>query len=485
MSPIAAARRPRRQHPPCDPRHPEHNTMTKRIAVIGAGPAGLVTAKTMLQSGFEVVVFEMGSQIGGTWVYENDSGRSFVYRSLHINTARELTRFSDFHFADDVPRFPDHYDMHRYLCAYADHFAITPRIRFRAEVTSVTPVGRSMGGRPRWNVTTAKGDGGEFDIVAVCTGPFHRPRHVPEFRDAFGPDYLHAGDFRVPAPYAGKRVCIVGAGNSAVDIASDICSTAARTVMVARSGVLITPQYLLGRSYNELVVRYLQRPWIPAALRRRVTRAITFVVHGRPTDLGFKPLAHRVHPSTSATVVADILFGRVEIKQGIERIDGRTIRFADGRSETFDALIAATGFDMEFPFLAAEIVRPVNNRIDLYKRVVAPGWPGLYFVGIINLDTPINYACERQAVWIRQLEAGNVMLPTEQAMRAVIEAKRRWVERNYGTALRHSMQEESMIYYAELRRELRRGRLRHRLARLRARLGFETAAAAHSGVLGR
>ena len=111
----------------------------------------------------------MGSQIGGTWVYDNDNGRSFLYRSLHINTARELTRFRDFRFAADTPRFPDHFDMHRYPIGYADHFAVTSRIRLNQKVTFVRPLGPGTDGAARSRVETANGDGSNCDIVVVCT----------------------------------------------------------------------------------------------------------------------------------------------------------------------------------------------------------------------------------------------------------------------------------------------------------------------------
>lgn len=430
--------------------------MTKHIAIIGAGPSGLVTAKTMLQAGFQVTVFEAGSEIGGTWVYENDSGRSFIYRNLHINTAKELTRFGDFPFADGVSDFPSHWDMHRYLRDYARHFGVAGHVRFRSTVTAVRPLFK-IGEPPRWQVETEAGDAGTFDAVAVCTSPFIRPHHAKELRDAFQGRYLHAAEYREPGAFAGKRVCIAGAGNSAVDIASDICTTASRTVLVARSGVFITPQYIFGKSFNELVVKYLQRWWVPDWLRRRVVRGLVFAVHGDVTKLGFKAPSHRVHATTSATIVADIAFGRVAVRQGIDGIDGGTIRFTGGTAEEFDVLIAATGYDTEFPFIPRDILAAFGNELPLYKRVVTPDWPGLYFVGMINLDSPINYASERQAWWIRELELGRTILPTIQEMNADIAAKRKWVKRFYGDAQRHVLQEESKPYYAALRREIRRG----------------------------
>ena len=104
---------------------------TKRVAVMGAGACGICAAKYLLEVGFDVTVFEIGGQIGGMWCYMNDSGRSSAYRTLHINTSRGVTRFSDFDFDDATQVFPDHADMHRYLVAYARHFDVTPHIRLQ------------------------------------------------------------------------------------------------------------------------------------------------------------------------------------------------------------------------------------------------------------------------------------------------------------------------------------------------------------------
>src|SRR4029434_3180304 len=98
---------------------------TRRIAVIGAGACGICAAKYLLEVGFDVTVYEIGTQIGGLWCYENDNGRSSAYRTLHINTSRGVTRFSDLDFDAATQPFPDHVDMHRYLVRYATHFGVT------------------------------------------------------------------------------------------------------------------------------------------------------------------------------------------------------------------------------------------------------------------------------------------------------------------------------------------------------------------------
>ena len=111
----------------------------KTIAVIGAGACGICAARVMKQSGFAVTVYEIGSQVGGMWWHENDNGLSSAYRTLHINTSRNVTRFPDLDFESDVQPFPDHRDMHRYLRRYADHFDVTGLIRFNTCLLYTSP----------------------------------------------------------------------------------------------------------------------------------------------------------------------------------------------------------------------------------------------------------------------------------------------------------------------------------------------------------
>jgi len=123
---------------------------SKRVAIVGAGACGICAAKYLLEVGFDVTVFEIGTQIGGMWCYQNDSGRSSAYRTLHINTSRGVTRFSDLDFDAATQDFPDHVDMHRYLAAYAERFGVVPRIRFNSRVTAVRPQFDPLRESPRW-----------------------------------------------------------------------------------------------------------------------------------------------------------------------------------------------------------------------------------------------------------------------------------------------------------------------------------------------
>ena len=437
---------------------------SRRFAVIGAGAAGLCAAKYLVQSGFDdVTIFEIGTQIGGLWKYRNDNGRSAAYRTLHINTAKYVTRFSDFPFDDAVQMFPDHRDMHAYLVSYAEHFDLVRRIRFRSRVLQVRPMAPFDSADQRWEVEIEGGVRETFDRVIVASGHLSVPMHVPEYRDAFEGEYLHSHDYREPEPFAGKRICIVGVGNSACDIASDVCSTSPLTVMVARSGVMIGPKLIFGRPFTDVTFR-LYKNWIPDWLRRRTIAFLVRMIQGRMTDLGFKPLTERAHPTTSAVVVQHIAYRRIVVKQGIERIEGRRIVFTDGTSEAFDTMIAATGYLIDLPFVPPEVARVEDNRVDLYKRMCAPGWNGLYFVGLLNSTShALNDIFEQQSKWICAVEHGEVVLPDVAGMRADIEAKKQYIRRHFRDSPRHTIEEESLRYLTELARQRKadgRGRAR-------------------------
>lgn len=431
---------------------------TSPIAIIGAGVAGICAAKYLLQEGLEVVVYEMGSQIGGMWCYMNDNGRSSAYRTLHINTAKSLTRFSDYPFEDEIQTFPDHWEVHAYLEGYTDHFNVRRHIRFNSEVTSIKPLFEPGREAPHWEIKSRDGDVRSFGTVIVATGHLYIPRNVDQFK-GFAGQYLHSHDYQKPEPFVGKRICIVGVGNSAVDIASDVCVTAKRTVLVARTGVVIAPKLVFGIPLTD-ISELLNRPWVPTILRQRILATLIRMVHGNMQDYGFKPVTEPVHPTSSGSVINDIAYNRISVKQGIDRITGTTIHFVDGTQETFDVLIGATGYIIDLPFISSDIVPVKEGAIDLYKRIVPPEWPGLYFIGFIQPNTGLPRAFESQCRWLVDYVSGRASLPTAKEMWADIAAKNAWVENTFHDSPRHRLEEEFTLYAAELRRDARQGKQR-------------------------
>ena len=107
-----------------------------QVAIIGAGPSGLACLKTLREAGIDAVAFEAGDRVGGQWVINNSSGTSSAYESLHTNTNRNMSRFSDFAYPEDYPEYPGHAQMAQWFAQYAEHFELSPHIKFGCRVES-------------------------------------------------------------------------------------------------------------------------------------------------------------------------------------------------------------------------------------------------------------------------------------------------------------------------------------------------------------
>jgi dimethylaniline monooxygenase (N-oxide forming) len=427
----------------------------RRYAIIGAGAAGICAARQLRREGFSnIVIYEIGSKIGGLWCYENDNGKSAAYRTLHINTARAFTTFTDREFDAGVPLFPAHGDMYAYLQSYVAEFDLGRHIRFNTEITALRPADDG-----RWTIETAAGAVEKFDRVIVAAGHLWTPRHVPEVRRAFCGEYVHSFDYRGPERFVGKRICVIGAGNSGFDIASDVCMVAARTVMVARSGITIAPKFVFGRAYRDITFKF-EKPWIPDVVRRWVQRTLIWTVHGDITRLGFVKPIKRSHNASNPTLINQIAYRRIDVKNGIVAVDGNEITFSDGTRETFDTVACATGYKIEFPFIAQDLLPVHDNFVDLYKRIVAPDMPGVYFIGYLATSIGLFRAFERQTAFMAAMETGKSSLPDPDAMRADIAAKKAWVLKVYYNTPRHSIEEPHLPYFKELKAAIRAGRKR-------------------------
>ena len=164
--------------------------------------------------------------------------------------------------------------------------------------------------------------------------------------------------------------------------------------------------------------------------------------------------------TASAVVVPHIAYRRIVVKQDIERIDGYRFFFSDGSNEEFDAMIACTGYLIDLPFIPPSVLEVKDNSVDLYKRICAPGWDGLYFMGMFNTTTALNLVFERQSRWICAIERGEATLPSPEEMRMDIETKKQWIARHYKQSPRHTIEEEHLYYLDELDKSERAGRRR-------------------------
>jgi len=430
------------------------NVLGKRIAVVGAGASGVISAKVLLGAGFkDVVVFEAGSQVGGLWVYDNDSGASVAYRNLHINTDIVVARLSDFDFEPGTSDYPHHTEMRAYLDRYADHFGVRPKIRFRTRVTDVSPI--DGGG---WRVVAEGGEPERFDAVVIATGHLNEPRW-PELPGVFAGGYMHSAQYRQPNAHADERVCIMGIGNSACDIACDLALIAQRVVVSTRTGTLIWPKWAFGFPLTRLQTRF-EWPFLPPRVRtwlyKTASRLIVWMIFGSMKQYGITLPAKKTHPTSNQFFLSHVKYRRITVKPGIEAIDGSRITFTDGTWEEFDSLIAATGYTVRFPFFKPELLNLEDTKLPFYKRVVPVKYRGLYFIGYFNLDSGLPPVFERQAQWVADLELGRCVLPPPEEMEADIELRQRELADKYLDRPRLNLEEEFVRYKAAIAAERRR-----------------------------
>jgi len=424
----------------------------KRIAVIGAGAAGLCAAKHLKTKGHDVTIYEIGSRIGGLWVYENDNGLSPCYHSLHVNSEAKATAYKDFPFPPDAPLYPDHWQLTRYLEAYADRFDLRGLIRFNTPVTRVSP--DADGG---WLVEDGRGGSEGFDTVVVGSGHQSMPSHPP-FAADFRGEYLHAHDYRLPDRFRDKHVLVVGVGNSACDIAADICTVTASTTMAARSPVLLMPRMFLGVPTSRVLAR-LEKPWMPWPLRRWIRTTIARIAHGTMEQWGFRTPKTRTHPAGHHLLIGHFVWNRITAKPGIQAVSGQDVTFNDGSTGTFDTIIAATGYTVETPFLPRDFFPMDEHWPDLFLRVVKPGTSGLYFIGFFNVSGGGNIRMmDDQAELIAGIETGEIAMPSDEQMRGAIAAERAHVRRVYPDSPRYGLELDPEPYRQALARLMRKMR---------------------------
>ena len=425
--------------------------MPLRVAVIGAGAAGLCAAKYLLARGCEVVIYEIGSNIGGLWVYENDNGLSPAYRSLHLNSEVRVTAYKDFPFPADGPLYPDHEGMRRYLEAYADQFDLRQHIRFHSRVTSVCAAGK------RWRVELGDAASTEFDAVVVASGHQGLPKH-PEWRADFSGEYLHSHAYRVPEPFRDKRVLVVGMGNSAVDIAADICTVAKSTTIVARSPVLVMPRMLFGVPTSRVLAR-IEKPWLPWPVRRTMRELLVRIVHGTMEQWGFVTPKTRTHPTSHPSLMSHFVWNRITAKPAIESVHGQEVRFVNGTAASYDCVIAGTGYAVDLPFLAPALRPLAGDRPELFLRIVHPQQRGLYFCGMFNVAGGGNIRMmDDQAEWIAELVAGAEAPPELETMRRVMAEEQAYLARHFPGSPRYALELDPPFYRRQLARERRRAR---------------------------
>ncbi|MDH6463037.1 cation diffusion facilitator CzcD-associated flavoprotein CzcO [Micromonospora sp. A200] len=424
------------------------------VAVIGAGAAGLATLKALADAGVPAVCFEAGDRVGGLWVY--GSPGSPAYRTLHLNTSRRRTEFADHPMPAHWPDYPGHTRVAGWLADYAERFGLHESVRLRHTVDRVVP---EAGGR--WTVY-ADGPDGPVSVtvaaVVVANGHNRVPRSpVPPPPGTGTARQLHSHAYRGPEQLAGRRVLVVGGGNSAMDIAVDASYAAARTLLSLRRGVWVVPKHLLGRPSDTLNGALARR--LPWRLRQRISQTMLTATVGPPTRYGLPAPAHgflQDHPTLSDGLLSRLTHGEIEVRPGVAGFDGDQVTFTDGRADEVDLVIWCTGYRVDLPFLDPALLGDRPEALPLYRHVFHPDVPGLAFVGLMQSTGAAFPLVEAQARLVAAQLAGTYALPDPARQHADIRAELRAATDRWGDR-RPAMRVDFDAYLAQLARELDEG----------------------------
>jgi dimethylaniline monooxygenase (N-oxide forming) len=379
-----------------------------RVAIIGAGPSGLTAAKHAIQAGFEVTVFEASDALGGQW--HTTAAHSGVWPGMRTNTSRAMTAFSDFAAPAEYPLHPAAEQIQIYLRAYAEHFDVTDRVRLHAPVSHVSPIGEV--------------DGERFDGVVVASGRFRKPR-LASGLGAFRGDVVHAFNYPGAAPYRNRRTLVYGNGISGLEIASDL---AAVTSVIS---AFRKPRYVIQKVVDGVSSDWqwytafgaLERRLLPREEWSRTVRDRVLRVAGNPAAFG-APEPHgdilTAGLSLCQDYLAQVADGSIVCRPAIAAIDDRTVTFIDGSSETVDAIVCATGYDLDIPYLPDDVWTVLGADLALYQRTLHPDLPGFGFIGQFLAQGPYFPLLELQARWIVATWAGDVAPPDETQMRVTL-----------------------------------------------------------------
>lgn len=428
-----------------------------KACIIGAGPSGFTTAKRLKDHGIPYDCFEVSDNIGGNWYFRNPNGMSSCYESLHIDTSKWRLAFEDYPIPAHYPDFPHHAQLLEYFQNYVDHFGLRETITFN---TGVTAASRRDDGL--WEVTLSTGETRLYDVLIVANGHHWDPRLPTEYPGEFTGYQVHSHNYRdpfTPFDFRDKKVLVVGGGNSAMDISSELSQKplADELYISLRRGIWVLPKYMNGQPADKAALP----TWLPTGIGRKLARAAIKKNVGRMEDYGLPKPDHEPldgHPSVSGEFLTRLGCGDIKVKGAIERLDGDGVVFTDGSRQQFDAIVWATGYKISFPFFDADDLTPGDdNRFDLFKRMVRPGYDNLFFMGLAQpLPTLVNFA-EQQSKLVSGYLTGTYALPDHETLTKTLKADDEFHTGHFYNSPRHTIQVDFHAYCDDLQKEIKRG----------------------------
>lgn len=361
------------------------------VCIVGAGPGGLSVARALKAMGLAYDQYERHTEVGGLWDMTNPG--SPIYESAHFISSRDLSGFMGFPMPKEFPDYPSHRQIFAYVRSFAEAFGLRERI---ALATPVSRVQKEDGGH--WLVELGDGRRLRYKAVVCATGCNWDP-NMPTFAGHFDGDLRHSVTYRSSDEFRGKRVLIVGAGNSGADIACDAAMQAHKAFISVRRGYHFIPKHILGMPADQLSET---GPHLPIWLARPIFSALLRMLNGNLTRLGLPKPDHRLfetHPLMNSQLLHHLQHGNIGVKGDIERFDGNAVVFKDGSREEIDLVLCATGYKWSCRY-AADYFEWKGGRPQLYLSMFSRHHHNLFGIGYLETNSSAYKLFDTQAFMI-------------------------------------------------------------------------------------
>jgi len=357
-----------------------------KYLIIGTGPCGISAVRSFSKNGIEFDCVELHSDLGGQWDIKNPM--STMYQSAHLISSKTVMQYDEFSMKEDTADYPHHSEMKKYFDGYSEKFALKKHIEFNTKVVSTERIANNQ-----WKVVLEKEGKTEERIykgLVLANGIFSSP-NLPKFKgqETFKGEIMHSSQYKAQGVFDGKRVLIIGAGNSGCDIAVDAVHRADKIDMSVRRGYYFVPKYLFGKPADVVGGKIKLPHKIDIAIKKKVLKTFT----GDPVQFGFPNPDYELfesHPIVNSLILHHLGHGDLNIMSDADHIEGNTVHFKDGKSGDYDLILCATGYKLDWPFMERKHLNWDGRAPKLFINIFHPQYDDLFVLGMVEA-TGIGY----------------------------------------------------------------------------------------------
>lgn len=423
------------------------------VCIIGAGPSGITAAKNCQQNGIAYDIFEKNDKVGGNWVFNSKTGHSSVYENTHIISSRTMSEYEDYPMPESYPDYPRHDHLQQYFENYSKHFGVYNNIKFHHCIDHVS---KNTDGK--WSVDYTDDQGQShnkiYDYLMVSNGHHWMPKY-PQYEGEFRGKWMHSHDFKgVHDDWRGKKILVIGAGNSGCDVAVESARVSKDVYISMRSPQWFVPKFMLGYP-ADILVKALEK--FSAKTRQKMLTKMVKAFTGNYAEFGL-PVNHKPmlsqHPTANSDFIDYVRHGKIHPKPAIQRLNEKTVEFVDGTREEFDIICCCTGFWTVFPFFDQDFIDFQHaEKLPLYRKMMHADHENLYFIGLFQPLGCIWPASDHQANLACQEILGKYKRPTD--MKKAIQQELDHPHHPFEGGQRHAAEVDYNDFRAELVSDLK------------------------------